>query len=483
MQPRRRLQAAAGARPSPEQVLAWLAGIREEHGVPATFEPAVLAEADRAAAVAPRGQRRDLTEVPFVTLDPPGSRDLDQAMHLERRGGGYRVRYAIADVGAVVAPGGAVDREAHRRATTVYCPDVRVPLHPPVLSEGAASLLPGQVRPAVVWTVDLDEAGEVLAGTPERATVRSTARLDYPTEQARREAGQAEGPLVLLGAIGELRRAVEARRGGVSLGRPEQEVVATPDGWRLTLRAPLPVEEDNAQISLLTGTVAAGIMLQSGVGVLRTMPAADDAALRGLRRHAEALGVPWPAGASYGDVLRTLDRSSPAGAAFLVAATRLFRGAAWTPFDGGDGPADPVHGAVGAPYAHVTAPLRRLVDRYGTEVCLAAAAGESVPDWVRSALPSLGATMAAGAARAASVDRESTDLVEAVALAGRVGETFFGVAIDHRTVQLTTPAVVASLGNTADDGREVRVVLTVADPATRTVRFAARAASADPAAP
>jgi exoribonuclease R len=465
-------------------VLAWLAGIREAHGVPATFDPAVVAEAERAAADAgPAGERRDLTDLPFVTLDPPGSTDLDQAMHLERRGEGYRVRYAIADVAAVVRPGGAVDREAHARATTVYCPDLRVPLHPPVLSEGAASLLPGQVRRAVVWTIDLDAAGEVVGAAPERATVRSVAQLDYRTEQARRDRGQDFGPLALLAEIGELRRGVEARRGGVSLGRPEQEVVPAPGGWQLVLRAPLPVEEDNAQVSLLTGTVAAGLMLQAGVGVLRTMPAADDAALRGLRRQASALGIAWPDGATYGDVLRSLERTTPAGAAFLVSATRLFRGAAWTPFDDGQVPADPVHGAVGAPYAHVTAPLRRLVDRYGTEICLAVATGRPVPDWVRSALPSLGATMAAGAARAASVDRESTDLVEAVVLAGRVGETFTGVAIDDRTVQLTAPAVVARLENTADDGHEVQVVLTVADPPTRTVRFAAQAGGRPAGAP
>ena len=75
-----------------------------------------------------------------MTIDPAGSRDLDQAFHAERRPHGFRVRYAIADVAAFVAPGGALDREAFARGVTLYLPDGRAPLYPDVLGEGAASL-------------------------------------------------------------------------------------------------------------------------------------------------------------------------------------------------------------------------------------------------------------------------------------------------------------------------------------------------------
>ncbi|WNB84319.1 hypothetical protein [Cellulomonas sp. ATA003] len=76
------------------------------------------------------------------------------------------------------------------------------------------------------------------------------------------------------------------------------------------------------------------MMLDAGVGILRTMPPADPEALARLRRQATALGVPWPDGADYGDVLAALDRTLPRTAAFLAAATGLFRGAAWTAFRG-----------------------------------------------------------------------------------------------------------------------------------------------------
>ena len=94
----------------------------------------VLVEAE-AAAHAPRLPEKDETDIPFVTLDPASSMDLDQAFHIERDGDGYRVRYAIADVAAFVEPGGPMDVEAHERGETLYAPDQNVRLYPPVLSE------------------------------------------------------------------------------------------------------------------------------------------------------------------------------------------------------------------------------------------------------------------------------------------------------------------------------------------------------------
>nr|WP_202627703.1 RNB domain-containing ribonuclease [Cellulomonas sp. APG4] len=460
-------------RANDDVVRAGLARIRAEHEVPVEFSGAALEEAATAATAAPSRERRDLTGLPFVTLDPPGSTDLDQAMHLERRGSGFRVRYAIADVGAFVRPGGALDAAAHARVQTVYCPDTRVPLHPPVLSEGAASLRPGADRPAVVWELDLDATGERTAVRVERGVVRSVARLDYGTEQARLDAGlDTDEPMSLLAEIGSLRARLERERGGVSLGRPEQEVVQHEDGgWELAYRATLPLEDHNAQISLLTGMAAAELMVGARVGVLRTMPAADERDVRRLRRQALALGVAWPVGRDYGDVLTDVDHTSPGGAAFLAAATTLFRGAAWTPFTG-DPPAPAEHGAIAAPYAHVTAPLRRLVDRYGLEICLAACAGRAVPGWVLEALDDLGGTMADGARRASAVDRASTDLVEAAVLQHRVGEEFDGVALDERTVQLAEPAVVARTeGDPLPEGERVRLRLVTADVVERRVAF------------
>ena len=127
--------------------------------------------------------RVDATELPLVTVDPVGAKDLDQAVLLARRGTGFRVQYAIADVAAFVRPGGALDAEVRRRGQTLYLPDGNVPLHPTLLSEGAASLLPDQVRAAVLWTIDLDSDGVANSAQVRRAWVRSVAQLDYEAVQ------------------------------------------------------------------------------------------------------------------------------------------------------------------------------------------------------------------------------------------------------------------------------------------------------------
>ena len=467
--PSLRLRAPASLYPS------W-ADLRAELGVPSDYPADVVAEAE-AAAAAPRLPDDDLTAVPFFTVDPPGSLDLDQAMSLTRSGDGFQVRYAIADVAAFVTPGGRLDAETHRRGETSYFPDLRVPLHPPVLAEGAASLLPDQIRPAVVWTLVLAADGALTGTDVRRARVRSVRRLDYGSVQQALDEGSADEPLQLLREIGSRRQVLARARDAVDLPTPEQEVTDSPDGPRLTYRAQLPCEAWNAQISLLTGMAAAELMLAGKVGLLRTLPPADPEAVASLRRSALALGLAWPEGTPYGDIVSALDATKPAAAALLTLATRLLRGAAYTAFDG-DLPAQPLHSAVAGPYAHATAPLRRLADRYVSEVCLALCAGTSVPDWARSALPALPAEMAAADKRAHELERAVVDLAEAVVLAPRVGAEFDAVVVESGTkgglVQLVEPAVRARCaGADLPLGQRIRVRLTAADPATRRVDFSA----------
>ena len=435
--------------------------VRREARVPEAFPADAQREAEEAAR---RRPDRERVEVPFVTIDPPGSRDLDQALHIEGRDGGHRIRYAIADPGAFIAPLGALDRETHTRAVTVYAPDENVPLHPRVLSEGAASLLPGQWRPAVLWTLDLDAAGELVNTEVARAEVRSVAQhtyADVPDELAR-----------LMGEVGERRRAVERARGGVRLEVPEQEVVQEGAGWTTRYRVPLPSEAHNEQISLLTGMAAAKLMLSAGCGVLRTQEKPDERSFNRLRLQAKALGVDWPSDISYAEFTRGLDPNRAADAAVMDEAAELARAATYTAFDGTP-PSEPEHFALAATYAHATAPLRRLQDRYVSECCLAACAGTPPPEWVRAALPALPDEMAAGARRAAAVERGVIDLVEAVLLQGREGEQFDAVVIDDGLVQLRDPAVRAKVVESCPPpGSEICVRLERADPATRTVTLA-----------
>jgi exoribonuclease R len=453
--------------------------LRRELELPERFPPDAQREADRAATQKPP-TGADRTDIPFVTIDPPTSRDLDQALHLTRRDGGYRVHYAIADVAAFVRPGGALEAETWKRGQTVYLPDGNVPLHPVELSEGAASLLPDVERSAMLWTIDLDAAGATTDIRIERARVRSRAKLNYEGVQKAVDDGNPPEPVALLPEIGALLIERGLERGAVNLPLPEQDVEPDDGGYRLVLRAPLPVEEFNAQISLLTGMAAASLMLDGGLGLLRTMPPPHPGAVQRLRAAAKSLRIDWPEGMSPGRMIARVDPGDPRGAAFLDQAAELMRGAGYTAFDGAR-PEHTGHGGVAAPYAHVTAPLRRLADRYATEVCLARFGNDEPPAWARAALPKLPEVMSASDRVSNTAARGAVDLTEAVLLKARIGQTFDAAVLDvdeprpnrepAGTIAVDEPPVRARCRGTLPIGERVAVKLVTADPVKRSVLF------------
>ncbi len=455
-----------------------IARIRAELELPGEFSPEVLAAA-KAAAANPRLPDLDRTELPFVTIDPEGAMDLDQALHIERSAGGYVVHYAIADVAAFVSPGDPIDVESHQRGETLYGADSKVPLHPKVISEDAGSLVAGQVRPALLWTVQVDETGEGTEIFVERARVRSTAKLSYERAQQLIDDGTADESLQLLKEIGELRIKRDALRGGVSLPLPEQEVDIQGHQWTLEFRSMLPVELWNAQISLLTGFGAASLMVEAKIGLLRTLPPPDPRDVQRLHRSAQALGVEWPTDQPYPDFIRALDPTNPKHAAMVVASARLLRGSGYVAFDG-EVPPEPLHSALVSEYAHVTAPLRRLCDRYAAEVCVAVCAEAEVPDWVRAALPELPKTMQRSGQRAKTYERAVLDLVEAGVLADRIGDEFDAVVVSvddkdptRGVVMVREPGAEATVSGDAalPLGTDVTVRLVTADVADRKVEF------------
>lgn len=454
---------------------AALVELRTELKVPLAFPKRVLKAAEKAAAE-PDLPRKDARHLPFFTIDPPTSKDLDQAMHLERRpGGGYRVYYAIADVAAFVKPGSPLDVEAHDRIESLYFPDIKVPLHPPALSEDKASLLPNQDRPALLWQHDLDAYGNLTDSSVSRAMVRSLVQYDYAGAQRAIDNG-AEGPLALLREIGKLREAVEIARGGISVNLPDQEVAVKDGSFRLSYVATLPVEGWNEQISLMTGMSAAQIMLDTGTGILRTQKEqADQNVVKRLHGIAKALGIDWRPGVSYATLVRKLDPKQQTHMAFLSEATSTMLKAEYTVFRDNQKPAYTMHAAIAAPYTHCTAPLRRLVDRYTGELCVAACSDKAPPNWVLDALYCIPCDTARG--KSGLADRQTVDLAEAAVLMHREGEVFDAAVIDtdaergkprEGKVFLADPAVLAKVESTngldLQLGSSVRATLKRANP-------------------
>ena len=467
-------------------LLTAFASIRAELKIPSDFDDATRSEADAAArrgAEVPRGSTArdvaDRRDIDFVTIDPEGSRDLDQAYAAQSTSRGSRVWYAIADVAAFVTPGGSLDRTARARGATMFAPDERAPLHPIVLNEGAASLLAGCDRQAVLWTIDVDRDGTVHEARVERAVVRSRRQLSYPEAQLLIDAGTAGESLALLARIGSARLDQERARGAVSLSIPSQNVARADGHFVLEYEQSLPIEKWNAQISLMTGMTAAKMMIDAGIGVLRTMPEPRRADIAKLRHVAAAFDIDWPIAMSYPDRMRTLDRNSPHAAAFMTQAARLLRGAGYLVIRGAL-PDEHAHGALAAAYAHVTAPLRRVVDRFANEVVLSHCAATDVPEWTASALDELPRVMMRAQQRQRELDRAVHDLLEAVTLQSSVGKQFEARVTDVTDgvarVQLCDDAI---LGDVAVDkpidvqaGDLVKLRLVAADPARRSIEFA-----------
>lgn len=452
----------------PDRLLSeGLAAIRAQIQIPAGFPPAVLAAAESAAAKTPN-QHADRTALPFVTLDPARSTDLDQAFAIERAGSDLLLHYAIADVAWFVGEGDPVDTEAWALGETIYLPDGKAGLYPPALAEGAASLLPDGPRPAVLLTTRVAPDGAVKLDRVERALIRSRAKLGYETVRPEDlPADFAE----LAARIG----AAEAARGAARVDPPEQEVERGADGrYALHFRPLLESERHNAAMSLATNMAVADALQASGTGLFRVMSPPDDFAIRRLRHTAQAFGLDWTDALSLEEFERTLDPADPAQAAFMLAVRRAGRGASYVPFRPGE---IPWHAAMAATYAHATAPLRRLADRYVLQAVLAIANGLSVPPEVTAAFERLPAVMAKSEARSGQVERAVIDLAEVALLAGREGEVFEAMVTDlgenGARIQLCDAPVVARVSaHRVVPGSRIRVRLDAADPLRRSLAFA-----------
>ena len=304
----------------------------------------------------------------------------------------------------------------------------------------------------------------------ERAVVRSRAQLGYEEGQRLADGG-GHPALGELRTVGERRIARQAERGGISLHLPNQEVVAGDHGgYDVVFEAPLPIEQWNEQISLLTGMVAAELMLDGG-----HRPAAHAAAPAGLRGAGPRPLCPGPrcrlAQEDHGlrlDPGRSRPGPAPTHAALITQSARLFRGAGYVGFAGAR-PELTEQAAIGAPYAHVTAPLRRLGDRFAIELVLAAHGGRPPAGWAVEALGLLPEVLEDGARRQSALDRACVDFTEAMVLRDRVGQRFAVVVTevdeDDVRVQFRDPAVLArARGDGLAAGEEAEVELVAVHP-------------------
>jgi exoribonuclease R len=398
--------------------------------------------------------RRDATNIALVTLDPQHSTDLDQAYAVERIGDNLVLYYAIADIGAFVPLGSEIEKLAWQRGVTVYAPDGSVPLYPRILSKQRASLLPDGPRPAILLTVEIDLQGQASLLNVERAMVLSRAKLAYETVT-----DEQLGPQVI-----ELSRRIasaEVLRGAFRIDRPAQEVVSdsnAPSGLRLEFAPKRSSEERNAALSLAANLAVARYFLEQGLGLFRVMDDPDPFQMGKLKVLAKAAAIQWQQTEPLANLVKQISSTNPHHVDLVQAIRRVGGGARYLSYpvqlntpeqqkkNAGQAKR-PWHSAIAASYAHATAPMRRLADRYVLELLVAQFAGDHAHmALLAPLLTQLPEVMAQAEHRANLVERDCVDLLETVMLQPFVGSileaTVIEIGRDNWQVQIAQPAVI-----------------------------------------
>lgn len=392
------------------------------HGLRVEFPPEVREEAARLAAGDVAGADRvDRTAARCVTIDDARTRELDDALSAEPRpGGGWRLAIHIADPAALVPDGSAVDREALERGTTHYFPDGKLLMLPAVLSEHAASLNPGERRPAVSFLAELDARGSVETFAIERSWIAVSERLTYDEVDARIAAGDAA--LGALHACARARLDLRLARGAVHLSGPEAELAVEGGEPRFRIRdRDAPSQVAVAESMILAGDLAARRLVEAGVEAI-------------YRWQAEPLDLPDAPSS---------DAPPDASADAAPDVTDAESGVAGGPGGpAGSGGHDPVgahetrrrlrraetslrprrHASLALDaYVQVTSPLRRYQDLAMQRQLLAAVERGSAR-YDREALQAIAATTDLAERRARRAEREARDYWTLRWLAARTGE-------------------------------------------------------------
>jgi ribonuclease R len=398
-----------------------------DRGLRRRFDPLVEREARAAAERPPAADvaRRDLRDLPTFTIDPPTAKDFDDAISAERLdGGGVRVWVHIADVAAHVPPGSAVDREAYRRATSVYVPGAVEPMLPEALSNRACSLVPHQDRLAV--TVEMDfEGARVVRTAFHRSLIRSDARLDYPQVDrvfAGSEPAEAPwaAPLAAARAVAAALDEARQARGALAIESVEPEFDFSREG-HVTGLAPSEATESHRLIEHLmiaANEAVAGLLESRKVPTLyRIHERPEPARVERLVAQLAALDVPTPpvpevmspqqAGDLVGEISRLVDehvrRTGRGRAALTSLVLRSLKQARYSPENKGH------HGLHSPRYCHFTSPIRRYPDLVCHRALLSAVGGgEEAPR--ASDLETAGDWCSDRERDAASIERSADDV-------------------------------------------------------------------------
>ncbi len=419
------------------------------HGCPEVFPAAALTQASKVAkriGPAEIKRRRDLRSVPTFTIDGADSKDLDDAISIEKLGAlGWRLGVHIADVSHYVREGTPLDLEAERRSTSVYPLDRVVPMLPEALSNGVCSLLPEVDRLAMSCFLDVSDEGIVKGVDICESVIRSDRRFTYEGVQSifhRVDEGRELHPddrslaprLLEARDAARVIRGERRRRGALDLDFPEPGLRCNRDGSAVTVMSRVRFESHRLieDLMLVCNEAVARFAQKRGIPVpYRVHPGPEADESRRLVPILEDLGLEAPKGSRWRpqDLARVLDRASLLESGSIIQ-RRILRVLGRARYD-----VDPRAGHFGlasGAYLHFTSPIRRYPDLLVHRGLRAFLAGES-DDTGLPALAAVAATCSERERAAASVEWD---------VAGRrllgLASRFTGEKFDGRVTAITS---------------------------------------------
>jgi ribonuclease R len=434
-----------------------------DRGLMRRFPAGVERAAKEAIETVENRDREDLRDLPTFTIDPVTAKDFDDAISAQELAPErWRIWVHIADVSAYVRPGGAIDREAYRRSTSVYVPGAVEPMLPESLSNGACSLVPGQERLAVTVELELHGA-EVVKSAFHRSVIRSDERLDYDrvdrifAGDGREEEGVWVRPLAAARAAAAALEARREQQEAMVIESSEPEFRFDGRGHVQAAAATVQTESHRLIEHLMIAANEAVARLLSGRGVpalYRVHEKPDPSAVEQLVERLTALGVPTPplpeplspsqAAEAIGPISRAVDRHvRKQGHGRRGLTTLVLRSLKQARYD----PRNLGHtGLHSAAYCHFTSPIRRYPDLICHRALLSAVGGgEDAPR--RSAMPEAGEWTSDRERDAMVIERDADDIARCFLLERELFERGHETEFDGEIVSLIGAGAFVAFGD------------------------------------
>jgi len=401
-----------------------------QHNIPDQFPDNVITAAD-AAAPTNLGNRKDLRDMPLITIDPWDARDHDDACYVAATKTGFTIWVAIADVAHYVTPGSPLDLEARKRGNSTYFPDRVVPMLPDRLSGDLCSLHEGVERPCIAVEMQIDHEGNKTGHSFHRALMKSAASLSYEDAQGAMDGNKSPKtdallkPVIepLFAAYAALTKARE-RRQPLALDLPERQIVLD-DAGKVTgvnFKDRLDAHRMIEEFMVLANVAAAETLIAKKTQLLfRVHEEPSPEKLDALREVAQASGMVL----AKGQVLKTahlnrlLDQAKDTDNAELlnIATLRSMTQAYYAPENFGH------FGLALRSYAHFTSPIRRYADLI-VHRALVTAHGwgeDGLSPWDIEHLAQTATQISETERRSMTAERDTTDRYLSAFLSDRIG--------------------------------------------------------------